>query len=123
MTDSETTPPVDRPRYQSSKYWLVAALVVSLIGIAFVGSDFIGLLRIPAAERLTDAAPVDTSGSLTVAVARTPGGPEEWANWGRVIKHISDDTLKKSQKEALLGTGLRLRIKELISCSNPTLLG
>lgn len=91
MTDSETTPPVDRPRYQSSKYWLVAALVVSLIDIAFVGSDFIGLLRIPAAERLTDAAPVDTSGSLTVAVARTPGGPEEWANWGRVIKHISDE--------------------------------
>ncbi|MHB9002927.1 MAG: hypothetical protein ACYC6C_02515 [Coriobacteriia bacterium] len=91
MTDPETTPPVDRPRYQSSNYWLVAALVVSLIGIAFVGADLVGLLRISTTERLSDAAPVDTSGSLTVAVARTPGGPEEWANWGRVIKYISDE--------------------------------
>lgn len=91
MTDSGTVPPADRPRSRNSKYWLGAALIVSLIGIMLVGADFVGLLRMPVPEILSRPAPVDTSDSLTVAVARTPGGPEEWANWGRVIKYISDE--------------------------------
>ncbi|MRR11992.1 phosphate/phosphite/phosphonate ABC transporter substrate-binding protein, partial [bacterium] len=37
------------------------------------------------------APPLGAEDTLTVAVARTPGGPAEWSNWTIIIKHLSDE--------------------------------
>jgi ABC-type phosphate/phosphonate transport system substrate-binding protein len=91
VTDSNATRSPDRPGHRSSRYWLHAAFVATVVGLVLMGIDLAGLLQLPPEARLSDAPPVDTTGSLIVAVARTPGGPDEWANWGQVIKYISDE--------------------------------
>lgn len=90
-TGGEAEPPTERSKYHSSRYWLIAAVIATVVGVTLMTAEFIGLLRFPSAEKLSIAESVDTSDSLVVVVARTPGGPEEWANWGQVIKYISDE--------------------------------
>ena len=60
---------------------MVAAM---FMGLAPGGSAISG-----AQQGASTAAPAGDL--LVVAVARTPGGPAEWANWARVIKEMSDE--------------------------------
>ncbi len=83
----------DRPT-RSSRRWLWAAVVVTIVGIVVVGALFMGLAPGGSATSGTqqdESSAVSGGEPLVVAVARTPGGPTEWANWARVIKEMSEE--------------------------------
>ncbi len=75
-----------------SNRWLVAAVVASLIGAALILIVFIGLQRLPFLGETGDAISGvgASSDALVFAIARTPGGPDEWSNWARVVKYVSE---------------------------------
>lgn len=96
MTDPETTaghPHKRGVRSHASSTWLVAALIATAICAGLLAGEFVGLIKSPisdGAEALSSPA-LQTEEPLTVAIARTPGGPAEWSNWAVVIKHLSDE--------------------------------
>lgn len=80
-----------QPHY-SSRWWLVAALIATAIAAVLAVVTLDDLIHWQAASPGTEAAaPIDSASTLTIAVARTPGGPGEWTNWARVIKYLSEE--------------------------------
>lgn len=74
----------------TSSVWLVAALVVTAVCAGLLTAQLVGFLRFPFDDPAIAPAEVGApEGALVVAVARTPGGPGEWANWARIIRELS----------------------------------
>ncbi len=91
VTGLSSEVPERTPDHSSSRRWLYAAIVVTFAASIVVGGMLAGLGRMPGNE--TDVGimqPPDSGTALTVAVARTPGGPTEWSNWARIIKYVSE---------------------------------
>lgn len=87
-TPRETIP----QEHTSSRWWLVAALIATAIAAVMAVVTLDGLIRWEADGPGTVATePIDGASTLTIAVARTPGGPGEWTNWARVIKNLSEE--------------------------------
>ena len=80
-------------RHARSNRWLVAAIVVTVIGAVALGVAVSGLFVSDAsdASSVSPVVEVDDPSALVVAVSRTPGGPGEWENFARVIKYLSDE--------------------------------
>ena len=72
--------------------WLHAAWTATALA-AVVAAIVLPRLLSPSPPLVQSPSSVDSSGGapLQVAIARTPGGPGEWANWARVVKHVSDE--------------------------------
>lgn len=85
------TPPPRRSR--ASNRWLISAVAATIVGGLLVTMALLGIQKMP--WEGTELPAVDEGGpqaeTLTVAVARTPGGPSEWTNWARIIKYVSED--------------------------------
>jgi len=91
MTPEQTPTPDSRTLRTSSK-WLIGALLVTAVSVGLLFGAFVGLYRIPlATEATSGVSELDSVQPLVVAVARTPGGPGEWANWARIIKYLSEE--------------------------------
>jgi phosphonate transport system substrate-binding protein len=76
-----------------SNRWLVAAIVVTVLGAVALAVAVTGLFggNEPDASAETVAVAGEEPGALLVAVSRTPGGPGEWENFARVIKYLSEE--------------------------------
>lgn len=76
-----------------SHRWLLAAVVATLACSAIALAVLMGLRETgPAGAEPSTAQLSEPDGSeLSIAVARTPGGPGEWTNWARVIKYLSEE--------------------------------
>ncbi|MDP2232389.1 MAG: PhnD/SsuA/transferrin family substrate-binding protein, partial [Actinomycetota bacterium] len=87
-SEREQTPVVRRAL---SRRWFVAAIIASALCAIVIGLEFADLLSVPSSAGDRESrSPEPRPSSLTVAVARTPGGPGEWSNWARIIKALSD---------------------------------
>ncbi len=82
-----------RPPGPPSRRWLRVAVIVTVACVALLALEFVNLLSLPTLEDGRPAAidVKDARGALTVAVARTPGGPGEWSNWAKIIRTLSED--------------------------------
>jgi ABC-type phosphate/phosphonate transport system substrate-binding protein len=79
---------------RASHRWFQVAVLATIIAIAVLVVLFAGLVPDADSASRPDAetvSPPASGESLVVAVARTPGGPTEWSNWARVIKHMSEE--------------------------------
>lgn len=81
------------PPGPASRRWLLVALIATCACVLLLALEFANLLSLPTLEggRPSSVHVRDARGALTVAVARTPGGPGEWSNWARIIRTLSDD--------------------------------
>jgi ABC-type phosphate/phosphonate transport system substrate-binding protein len=93
-TDSASEAPSDGASGRVSRRWLQVAVVATIIAVVALIVLFAGLVPDAESASRADTEKVSSSipgQSLVVAVARTPGGPTEWSNWARVIKHMSEE--------------------------------
>lgn len=90
--EGERGPHQVRTAHSSSRWWLIAALVATAIAAVMALVSLSGLSHWDGRDsQIRAAAPIESASTLTVAVARTPGGPGEWTNWARVIKYLSEE--------------------------------
>ncbi len=76
----------------SSRWWLVAALIVTAVAVVLALVTLNGLFHWQStSDGVTPTSPTYDASTLTIAVARTSGGPGEWSNWARVIKYLSEE--------------------------------
>ena len=91
MTPEQVPTPDPRTLKASSK-WLIGALLITAISLGLLFGAFMSMYRTPpVTESTLGVSEFDVAQPLVVAVAQTPGGPAEWANWARVIKYLSEE--------------------------------
>lgn len=84
--------PIGSESRSGSHRWLFVAVIATALFVAFVSYELSHLLELPPLISSQNEATRDAGeGEFVVAVARTPGGPEEWANWARIISELSKE--------------------------------
>ncbi len=80
-----------KEHWRSSR-WLILAVVGTVVGVLLLAAAFLDASKMPDQDPIESPESITMhEGDIVIAVARTPGGPTEWANWAQVIQYLSEN--------------------------------